>query len=1025
MENRGAYAFERSDASVLETTTVLNSILRSHGYDRGTITGLAIGSFVDNELRNLKADADLHLLALKKALLYATPVITLENSGILLTSQVRTPAIQLVQGKAKEAALVIGDKFRLIGLAFPIKLVNHLSMDVFPWKHFKKLPLNYIPTPVDLSSLKEVETRTINSHRLFLIDPKHYEDSGLFNKINRIIAAKLSEPIAVVLALSERVVEQTLPTISRMDAFNNNPLINKLNAVLRRYIDPTYTMSFYETLQMTANWLLYDQIRLLGGDSAEVIRQLEFLRYVKDQHLKVQQNIRDIAQQRLLATRAEKITRDRYPYFFDYTDRRAVFTKFNRFSIDRLPNREQAEVKTLLEKELAAQHALLSNKCEHLQYSKTSGVDREYYDKIEPYIDLLSLDADQMYLCKLCAFPLICIHEVDLYQALQTISEIGDSDQIYWVQQRIVNQYKVTNQRRTGEEDTEVSFTYYCKFCGGELGKSNDVIQSSIRTSEQSSVVLSAESTEMSIFSGISSTVHNHMNQSIVPMTRKAITKLLFDESRREIMSYVARATKNERDNMDLLVRYLSIVFALAGLISINIHKLKSPESILVNGTRSSKRQPTGGAQLKDELIAALRIVQQNLALKRIGVTDDRIKAMLIEAFKYMNRIFANEAVELRTSSPRDTMELAITNSPLTQYAAFLYKRETKTDAPLVASGVNLDILFPKGRSDRPPTTHALLTNIFRPTKAENTDIGRYIVESYQPLIDLATEEPRVGKYLSKITPEPSAFIRDYESRQRMQLQTKRRVPTRYLPVENSREYDFTLDAYQIAYCLGDTVRVHRWKVTRVNNKLIYTCTYCGLNIEKASKNNNAVIDNKLNDQMMMEAFFELYTLSCPIRDAHVFEDDSCVQCSATKEQLSTMDPTYYKKYSATFVKHRSDIAAILIKDATSIVTYPTQLGCISVAVDPPSSVDDMKMESLMTSLSKLFGHKNLNRLRSTFEVVESYVRLLYSHYSFVYNLSADTKSHPDAAFFKFVKRNFTANGKPKDFTLRRHFIAT
>ncbi|KAL4094296.1 hypothetical protein PRIC1_009957 [Phytophthora ramorum] len=168
-----------------------------------------------------------------------------------------------------------------------------------------------------------------------------------------------------------------------------------------------------------------------------------------------------------------------------------------------------------------------------------------------------------------------------------------------------------------------------------------------------------------------------------MPMSKKAITKLIFNECKSEIMRFVDRATKSERNNIEHLVRFLGTVYALASLISINIHKLKSSSNILIQGNKkiSDSREvepaealddeedpvetdPTepvnvpaggepgegstsGGAALKDELITALKIVQTIAALKRVGITDDKTKTMLIEAFKFMNRTFADESIQL------------------------------------------------------------------------------------------------------------------------------------------------------------------------------------------------------------------------------------------------------------------------------------------------------------------------------------------------------------------------------------------
>ncbi|KAG3069164.1 hypothetical protein PI125_g23273, partial [Phytophthora idaei] len=61
--------------SVLEASSVLNELLRPAGYHRDQIDELAVWYFLDYELANIREPTDIHLLAVKKALLYAAPAI--------------------------------------------------------------------------------------------------------------------------------------------------------------------------------------------------------------------------------------------------------------------------------------------------------------------------------------------------------------------------------------------------------------------------------------------------------------------------------------------------------------------------------------------------------------------------------------------------------------------------------------------------------------------------------------------------------------------------------------------------------------------------------------------------------------------------------------------------------------------------------------------------------------------------------------------------------------------------------------
>ena len=1020
--------------SVLESTAVLSNLLRREGYSRDDISDIAVGQFLNNERNNISSPSSLHLMSLKKILLYAIPVIAPRgsNTGIALTSQVSTQAIQydVKHNKSKECALFINDKFRLIGFSFPNRLINHLSMDIFQWKFFTKIPLYYTPPAIDLSELNGFETKK----HLYLIKPSHYEDVNLFNDINRYIAFALNPDLSPVLgSFKPMVCQKSLPIIKRIEPFNHEKFIKQLNEVLPRQIDATYTTSLYESLHMTMNAKLYDDIQLFGFDSPSVQKYLNNLAYVKSQNLKVRSNLREVQHQLLLDTRAEKIARDLYPQFFDFTDRRAIFSKFNRFMIDKLPKDAKNNVRILLDKAIAYQNALLINKCEHIAHLKQLQISRstEEFHKFEQYINYDSVDENNMYSCLLCSYPILCVHEVELYESMASIDPSNSTNDEYWVQQKIINKYKAVNQKRTGDEDTESAFTFYCKHCGGYLGQSEDIIQSSIKTINESSVVVESNPIQSSIYLYLSTIVSIHMNQSIIPMSKKAITKLIYEEISDEIIRYVNRASKNEQDNIDTMIKYLCTIYGLAALISLNINKIKSSESILINSSNKENQQRNaepivGGAELKHELILALKIVQNITVFKKIGVTDDKIKSTLIEAFKYINKTFANEGIVLKARSPKELLLFDIQSSPVSTYALFMAKRFRKQHDMIEAVGVNLDSLFPKTKKAEQISTHALYTNIFVPKKKDYTGIERYIIESYQSIADCVVQEPTNKKYISIITPPTSNFIKEFETKRREKLQLNRDNPERFLPVENSREYNFTLKTFQLGYCLNNdgTTRPHRWFVTKKGSNLEFTCRFCSLNIKNADKKNNEKIDHALSEQMNIEAFFELYTLACPVKDAHIFESDECIQCKASKNQIKDKDPKYYKKYSAIYSKFKQSITSELLISANRIGLSITPL-MRQKDTDKVIKPDFVALESLASSLSKLYGHSNLKDIgmdstnKRSLEIIESYVRMLYSHYIFVKNLSVDVKGHPDAQFFSFVKASFYDGIKVKPLNLQ------
>ena len=340
------------------------------------------------------------------------------------------------------------------------------------------------------------------------------------------------------------------------------------------------------------------------------------------------------------------------------------------------------------------------------------------------------------------------------------------------------------------------------------------------------------------------------------------------------------------------------------------------------------------------------------------------------------------------------------------------YKQKEIGDTELLQiMGVNINKLY--GKTKTQLDSNALLKNIFKPSMKETNDIGKYKNESYNQLVHLVTTEPINGKYISVITDELSDFIKDFQRKQSVKLKTKRIVPIWFLPVINTREYDFNLKNYHIGYCLekDKLIRPHRWQMSKQNAKLTYTCRFCNLIIDNANASENKSIQSKLEERMIIQAFFELYMISCPVKDAHVFEKDTCTKCTASKSQLASMDMKYYKKYSDTYMKHRTNITDELLKEAKQIIQYAkpvTSLKKPSVTKTP----DLLKLESLINSLSKTFNadFKTIatdnNELRSL-QIIESYTSMFYSHYLFAKNISVDAKTHPDSHYFKLVKETF------------------
>ncbi|KAG3000656.1 hypothetical protein PC120_g20658 [Phytophthora cactorum] len=145
--------------------------------------------------------------------------------------------------------------------------------------------------------------------------------------------------------------------------------------------------------------------------------QLRHLAYVKEQTLKVRQNTRAAVREQHMAARAEKIVRIRFPYYFDYTDHRGLFVRFNRFALDKVPQPDRGKIQILLDKSIATQDAMLNRQCEHLLYLRAFIRNRDSaqaFTKLARFVGDMVVEEAGMYACRMCAQPLICEHEIEL-----------------------------------------------------------------------------------------------------------------------------------------------------------------------------------------------------------------------------------------------------------------------------------------------------------------------------------------------------------------------------------------------------------------------------------------------------------------------------------------------------------------------------------------------------------------------------------------------------------------------------------
>lgn len=1037
----------QTSTSVLKSKAIYSDLLAKENYKWYQIDDLAITEFIEFEHERIGEPTELHLLAIKKILLYAIPVIAPRNSsntrGITLTAQFNTDCIINNSSKDRQR-LVNGDKYTLVGFAFFPELVNNIDFSSFEWKYYYKYPQEYIASEIDLTHLAGIKKQVLRHSeisQIYLIDTSHYEDVDLYNKILKLIKIKLDEYTYALTSIQNQCDEtnhkdlEPYKPIPRIVPFNDTPIINKLNQILEKQIDSTFTLSYYDTLQATANWLLYNQIYLYGYDSAIVSAYLERLKYIKDENRKVFLQLAKEDQEHLEQTRAEKIAREQYPFYFSEIDRRGIFVRFNRFALNKLPKAHQAEIITLLDKELAYQRALIENKCPHIRIIKQLTSNPDIYKELEPFIDIdRKTDADHTYNCKNCTYPLLCEHEVEFYSNLLISKESADSnDQVYAIQQNIINKYKSIQQKNNDAD----MFSYFCKYCSQELGKNSDIIQVSLRDPVSYGHIQNEnDEVRNMVYFTLANLLTTNVDPMVLQIDKKKVLRALLLPVKEQMDNIIHSFQKfKDEIKIEAHTRMSILIMSLCSLISLNINVLKNDKVLLHSepikkikkvAERSSKAEETSeteeetsseseeeptpeqpsvtGGSIKHEFANAFAIIKNSSQYNALVISDDKIKAMLIDYYRKIAKD-VGELVDVRSmiKSNEERLALDVSQSAIYAYAKYIVSRNKNTVANLPFETVMGTAITKIPAKDKSSITDYLYTKLPHDT-TKNTDArARYIKESYKNIRSFLTDERYKG---TAVEPDVDNFIKEYEAEQKKRLAYYTKNPGLYMFDINTRESEFELTNLNLIYCATTAeLTKHKW----VKN----VCSICNVDYKKVSSSHNKHIEELINDNIIRGAFFDMYSINCPINNTHLFENNKCIQCGVDKQQLISHDMTYYKKYLKKFEDYRANILKqFLIK--TNLIAQ-----LMSYSSPPPPIIKqteksiEANIDQIALVISKVFEVKQSDLMELSGEYLDSYLKLVYERYVYAKNVSYDMSKHPDIEFYDLIRTNFFKGTNP------------
>ncbi len=941
--------------SVLKGKAIYGDLLLKQGYEHYQVDDLAVTEFLGYERDQLGEPSSLYLLAVKKILLYATPVISPIDSaskrGVTLTAQFTTNCI-VRNSSDPLRRLATGDKYTLIGFAFPAQLVNHLDFSTFEWKYYQLYPAEYTPTALSLRHLDGIETvHDSTAGPLFMIKSTHYEDADLYNNILSLLKSKLNEYVRIWTSVLDRVNDErrgesikfSEPT--RLAPLNDKQTIHQLNAYLERQIDPTYSASYYETLHVTGNWLLYNLIVLYGYDSPVVNEYLTRLMYVKSENAKVRIQLAADAQVQLLRSRGEKIAREQYPFYFSPIDRRGIFSKFKRFDVTKLPNAHQQEISILVQKELAHQDALVHNQCPHMPIVRQLGEAQssaislvQVYVELYPFIDFGRKSADDhIYHCKNCGYELMCEHEVDLYSEIQlnkTDSTISGNDVLYEARHIIIDRYKQT---QIGVEHSDM-FSYHCRHCAKELGKSDDIIQvgrKDIVHGQQ--ITLGHDLYKNMTFLIMNSVLTSNVDPIVLGIDKRRALRALVPTIR-DHLETVAHAFKklNNDDLIEAHTRLSTLILCLCSLISLNINVLKTNKQLLVadqKGHKIMKSNPkptkstdnseaipvdessdesgddsrdTSTDESSDESGDDSRDTStdessdesgDDSALEQPAVTGGSIKTEFAAAFMIVKQSMAFKSVTTSDDKLKAMLmdyyrQIAKDIGNGVDISAVTRTNEDRLTNEIAQGPVYAYLQYMLARNERKvlstgphakgqalwkrPFDQVMGINI---TKGFEGNLYRHIPS------DNTKPTTNQGKYIHESYENLQLFLVSDKYKGTDVEPEPSAFVQQYEASEQERIYNLTHNPHH----RFDEVNSREVSFSLTNLNLIYCngqhtptkhqwikdkCSICGIALKQASSSHNSAIDKLLDEASARAALFDLYTNSCPVKDIHVYTDE-------------------------------------------------------------------------------------------------------------------------------------------------------
>jgi hypothetical protein len=508
----------------------------------------------------------------------------------------------------------------------------------------------------------------------------------------------------------------------------------------------------------------------------------------------------------------------------------------------------------------------------------------------------------------------------------------------------------------------------------------------------------------------------------VLNLDKKKIVKTLLLPIRNQLEPIIYSFQKfKDEDKIDLHIQLSTLILSLCAIISLNINVLKTGKILLhaqsikkINKQKknvdasaasdtsetegSSDEEPINGGSIKTEFANAFAIIKNSIQYNLLLVSDDKIKAMLIDYYRKISKD-VGDLVDISSvfRSNEDKLIREVEQSPIYAYLRYIVCRNKN----ITISDLSFDSIM--GVSIAKNNNINIYSNIPKITRKNSDPRSKYISESFENIRTFIAND-RYQKY--EIEPKISEFVKTYEQEQTRKILNSTKNPNYYLDEINSREDEFHLANLNLIYCSNTLeLQKHKW----INNN----CEICKIEIKSISQSHNDHIQKLIDREIARDAFFELYSMNCPIKDIHIYENDKCIQCGVGKQELLFKDIKYYNKYLSKFDSYRNNIVNQLIQKANSLIQTEKYISPTKPIINTNPNDIDADINKLTLIITNRFDANANDILDLNEDSIDSYMRLIYERYTYAMNVSFSMSKHSDVEFYDFIKDNFFKGTNP------------